>query len=192
MRIINQKIKDKDFLQKQELHNLFKQPKKDKGVNMPHFQNNEPNYIQQADLLFLPNDDGYKYALVVIDTSTRLLDAVPLKNKLAKNVKEGFETIYDRGIIKLPKFIETDPGTEFKGEVKTYFSKNGVHMKYGKPGRHRQQGIVESANKTIGKALSMRMTAQELLTNEQSNEWIDDLPLIITAMNKVAKKTKTY
>ena len=36
------------------------------GASMPHFQSFEPGLIQQADLLFLPNDHGYKYALVVI------------------------------------------------------------------------------------------------------------------------------
>ena len=79
-------IKNKKFLEKQELHNLYKKPKKDKGVNMPHIHSNEINTVQQADILYLPNDNGYKYCLVVVDIGSRLTDAVPLKNKSAEDV----------------------------------------------------------------------------------------------------------
>ena len=38
------------------LDKLYEIPKKDKGVNLPHFNVPEPNIVQQADLLFLPED----------------------------------------------------------------------------------------------------------------------------------------
>ena len=34
--------------------------------------------VHQADLLFLPNDDGYRYLLVVVDVATRLTELVGL------------------------------------------------------------------------------------------------------------------
>ncbi len=40
------------------LNNLLKKPKKDIGVNIPNFLIEKPNISQQADLLFLPNDNG--------------------------------------------------------------------------------------------------------------------------------------
>ncbi len=40
---------------------LYETPKKDKGLNQVHFQQIEPGIAQQADLLYLPNDDEYKY-----------------------------------------------------------------------------------------------------------------------------------
>ena len=47
------------------IDNLYKVPKKDKGSNMPRIQVLRPNEIQQADIPFLPNDEGYKYCLVI-------------------------------------------------------------------------------------------------------------------------------
>ena len=69
------------LLKKQLVHNLYVLPKKDKGVNMPHFQKYDPDAVHQADLLFLPHDEGYKYALVVVDVGTRKTDTMPLKSK---------------------------------------------------------------------------------------------------------------
>ena len=63
------------------VNNLYKIPKKDKGLNVPHHQATIPNLIHQADLIFLPNDNGFKYALVVVDIATRKVDAIPLKSK---------------------------------------------------------------------------------------------------------------
>ena len=180
---------DKETLNKQELYLLYKRPKKDKGENVPHFDNVYAKDVDhQADLLFLPNDDGYKYALVVTDVATRISDAVPLRSKNAKEVMKGFKKIYERGLLKLPNTIRTDPGSEFKGEVKKYFDKNGVYIKYGKAGRSRQLAVVEKTNQLLGNLLLKRMQAQELLTGERSNEWVDDLPKAIKIINKKRKK----
>ena len=117
---------DKEFLDKQELANLYKKPKKTKRINVPKTQVLIDGFSQQADLLFLPNDKGYKYALVVVDLGSRLLDAVPLKNKSAKDTIEGFKTIYKRKIINKPKVIEVDPGTEFKGAFVKWAEDNDI------------------------------------------------------------------
>ena len=57
--------------------NLTKAPKKDKGVNMPNTLAGKKHAVHQMDLLFLPEDDGYRYALVVVDVATRAMDAEP-------------------------------------------------------------------------------------------------------------------
>jgi hypothetical protein len=159
---------------------------------MPHFDNTIPNYTHQADLLFLPTDDGYHYALVVVDAATRKTDSEPLKNKTAADVLDAFKKIYARGILKFPKQLETDPGTEFKGAVKKYFNDKGAYVRYGLPGRHRMQALVEKKNQTIGTALLKRQTAQELLTGEPSKEWVEDLPTIVKAIDKNLPEKKKY
>ena len=105
------------------LSSLYEIPKKDKGLNVPHFQPVDPNITQQADLLTLPADDGYRYALVVVDNGSRKVDAQPLKNKDSKTVLNAFKAIYKRGILKIPERMEVDAGSEFKGEVKDFFEK---------------------------------------------------------------------
>lgn len=175
---------NKKFKARQKIANLFKKPKKEKGKNMPRVLLEGDNQVQQADLLYLPHDGPYKYALVVVDVGSRFTDAEPLKNKKSEHIVEAFKKIYKRGVIKIPKIMQTDPGTEFKGKTKEFFEKHNCGMRYGKPGRHRQQSLAESRNQIIGNILIKRMTSQELITGEYSTEWIDDLPVVIEAMNE--------
>lgn len=180
---------NKKFAEKQELYKLFKKPTKASRINTPHFnQTYSANIDQQADLLFLPEDKGYKYALVVVDTATRQSDAEPLKGKTSAEVKKAFEKIYKRDILKMPEFMMFDSGSEFHGVVKSYFEDNDVSVKYGKPGKHTQLSIVERTNQYLAKAMFRRMHAQEILTGEVSKEWIEDLPKFIKAINR--KRTK--
>jgi hypothetical protein len=172
------------------VNELYKKPKRDKGVNAPRFQRPSPNTEQQADLLFLPDDNGFKYCLVVADVGSRLTDAQPIKDKTNANVLKAFQLIYKRNILSLPKQIDFDQGTEFKGTVAKWFEGKGIIVHLSVAYRHRQQGIVERKNQTIGKQLFMRMTEEELLTGVPSRQWISDLPKVIMNMNKKVTETK--
>ena len=61
--------------------------------------------IQQADLLHITEDRGYKYILVVVDDHSKKIDAEKLRDKNAVSVAKAFEKIYLRGILQLPKDI---------------------------------------------------------------------------------------
>src|ERR1700733_10481387 len=167
---------------------LYKKPRKDKGKNAPRFLSYPPNKKQQADLLFLPGDNGFKYALVVVDLGSRFTDSEPIKNKKSENLVKAFQTIYNRGILQIPKRLEVDAGLEFKGELSKWFKEKGAKIRVAKPHRHRQQAIVERRNQSIGKELFKRMTAQELLTGEPSTQWTDDLPEVIKKLNEKKRK----
>jgi hypothetical protein len=176
---------DKKWLEKQELNNLFKRVSKRSKVNTPHYnQTFSPNVTHQADLLTLPVDNDYGFALVVTDIATRISDAEPLKGKSAQEVKDGLESIYERDILEKPIFMVTDSGSEFKGVVQKYLDEHDISHKFTKPGRHTQTSIVERTNQYLAKAFFRRMHAQEILTGEKSVEWVDDLPLFIKALNK--------
>ena len=124
----------------QILDRLLQKPFKDKGKNIPHFQPKDENITQQIDLLFLPDDNGYKYALMVADIGgKRKLDAEPLKKKDSASVLTALKAIYSRDILKVPAIVEMDPGSEFKGEVEKWFKSEKVAIRVGKTGRHRQQ-----------------------------------------------------
>ena len=97
---------------------LYERPKKDKGLEATTFSYPNPGYYDYADVLFLPNDKGYIYCLVVVDQGNRLVDAEPLKNKTSETVLEAFKAIYKRDIIKKPKIVTTDAGKEFMGNTK--------------------------------------------------------------------------
>jgi hypothetical protein len=112
---------------------LFRRPPKEprrKGINTIYTAR-RPNQIQQADLLYLPEDDGYKYLLVVVDLFDRHVEVEPLKNKDAQTVKDAFIEIYNNTDLKHPKQLQVDSGKEFMGVFKYFFANYSIHV-FGK------------------------------------------------------------
>ena len=96
---------------------LMKPPKKDKGLEQPHIPKHFPkDYKQQIDLIFLPDDNGDRYALVAVDVGTRLCDAQPISNKKPATIIKALQSIYKRKILNMPDMLYFDAGNEFKGE----------------------------------------------------------------------------
>lgn len=173
------------YLNKLELWNLYKIPIRDRKNDSYHM-GDYLNQKHQMDLLFMPNDKGFKYILVIVDVFSRFTEAEPLKNKNSIDVLRTTKKIYKRSkFLDYPKLIQVDEGTEFKGEFKKFMNNKNILIRYGKPGRHRQQAVVERKNQIIGKALFMRMTGIELINEENTNtEWKNHLQKIIDMINK--------
>jgi hypothetical protein len=186
-------LKNKDS----ELYQLYKRPVKEKKKYMGHFVGSA-GLQHQLDMLELPNDKGFKYCLVVVDVGSRVVDAEPMKGKSANDVLQACEKIYDRGILTPPRMMSVDAGSEFKGAFKKFYEKQGVVFKVAIPNRHRQQGVVESANNKIGTLLHKLMTAMEMITLEHSTEWKPFLRPIIEYLNdqtdikNIAENKKDY
>ena len=181
-----------DVLKHQELYQLYKTPKKDtKGKSMPHIDKDdiEPKAILQADLIYLPNDNGFRFALVCVDLNTGYTDAEPIKERDAESTLKAYKKITTREPLKnAPRYVlQTDGGSEFKSVFHTYVIKRGIIHRIGKAGRSRQQAVVEQRNRTIGRALFYRMTAQEILTDQDSKQWTKRLPPLIKVINAYHK-----
>ncbi len=153
----------------------------------------EPGYIYQADLLFLPDDEGFKYVLTVVDTNNNNVDAEPLKTKNHNEVISAFKKIFSRGPLHYPKFsLETDPGSEFNNrDVVKYLNDKNIFLRVGARGRSNQQSIVEHMNGVIATILFMKMTTNELETGEEDNTWVHNLSKVISSINKHMKRDKT-
>lgn len=181
--VINKTIantsRDKDV---NELKSLYQIPKTEKGQDMPHYQIFKDGY-QQADLLFLPMDNKYNYALVVVDIHSRKCDAEPITTKLSETIVKAFNKIYKRNILKLPIQITFDNGKEFKGDTRRYFEDQDIKVRYAETNRHRQIAMVESKNKVIGSTLHKLMALIELKTNKESRKWVQYLPDVINSIN---------
>ena len=173
----------KGYKEQQEIHNIYQKPKKDKGQHSTIFYNFQKNYTHQVDVLYLPEDEGYKYLLVVVDVATRLCDAEPLKHVSPDECLKAIKTIYDRNIVNIPKQLISDSGVEFQGSFSKYFRDHHVFQRTALPGRHRQVGLVERRNQDIGKALHMSMVSRELLTAETNKEWIHAYRDVINKLN---------
>ncbi len=194
-----------DFLQKKkdntnkkvydEFQNLIKPPKTDTENEIPHIKNNisRPNYLHQADLIFMPSDRfGLKYCLVVIDVYDSKCDAEPLRTKTSQAVKTALTKIYNRDYLDFPTVIQFDAGTEFKAEVKEFMEQKHVSVKYTLTNRHRQNSTVERKNRTIGSALLSYQAEMEQITGKQNKQWVSELPQLIKFLNehKLAKRPK--
>lgn len=179
---------DKNELNKELLYNLYKTPKRDKGLDAPHQTNDVENAVHQMDLLYLPDDAGRKYSLVVVDLATRKTDAEPMMDKKPQNVVEALKAIYNRRILKPPKIMEVDAGSEFKGALSNYLKSKNIFMRVKKKARHRAQASVEQRNQVIGKALHMSEAAQEILTGRTSKKWVRTLPSVIRRVNEMLTK----
>jgi hypothetical protein len=165
------------------VNNLTKTPKKEKNNIMPHSTASKPNITYQCDLLFLPKDGLYRYLLVAVDVATRKTDAIPLKSKNAKEVKNAMTKIFKGKILKQPKRLEVDAGSEFKGEFKEHFEKYlEIFTKIA--GRHRQQSVVETKNQQIGKILNKAMLKKELENGQINRKWVYLVPKVIKLINE--------
>lgn len=176
---------------KTELKSLYKRPVPETGKEMPVTQVFEPSVYHQGDILYLPEDKGFKYLLVVVDAYDNAIDAEPVKDILSKDndVLKAFKAIYGRKYLDLPYIITLDRGAEFtQSKVKDYFIKAGVNIKYALSGRSRQLSVVERQNQKIGSILLKRMASQELLQGEVSKEWVDDIKPLIKLLNERKKK----
>ena len=76
-----------------ELKRLMIKPSK-KAKLYNHFNISRPMEMFQMDLLFLPEDKGYNYALTVVDCASRYKAARVLRSKSSAEVLENFIDIY--------------------------------------------------------------------------------------------------
>jgi hypothetical protein len=182
----NQLNKDKNY-KNTTLDELFTKAKKEKGLNMPHFQYESAGYEQQADLLTLPNDAGYSLCLVVVDQGNRKVDCEPLKNKESLTVSKALKNIYKRKILKKPKSITVDQGTEFQGNFKNTLKDMGIDLRVIKAGRHRSVALVERKNQTIG-TLIHKLSVQNKLAGYDTSKWVEYLPDLVEVINDKTEK----
>ncbi|GBC54399.2 DDE-type integrase/transposase/recombinase [Rhizophagus irregularis DAOM 181602=DAOM 197198] len=177
------------ILKGEEHYNLYKKPLKEKSTERPKVIVWKPNATHQADLAEMPVDPkGFHYFLVVVEVAGKRVDAEPLKDKTANRVLNGFVKIYRRNRIKPPIHrLETDSGSEFTNDqVRDFFLNSlGVMMRFGEPGRHKQQSYAERAIQAIQEPLLKRMVAQELKTGVTSVEWSEDFHNIVSKVNEL-------
>lgn len=182
---------------KNTLKKLYLKPDKTPNAELPHIKVPEKDMIYQADLLYLPDDAGYHYLLVVIDNYNSACDFEPMKNRTASTTLESIKKIFSRRYLSKPHFmIEVDNGVEFGGLFKSFFEnckvkKDRIYVKKNHAGRHSQLGLVENLNKLIGTVIHMQLTQDEVDTGEESRSWLDMLPKLRISLNKHLRRDKS-
>ena len=71
------------------------------------------------------HNNGIKYLLVAVDVLSRYLRVQAMKALYPKNAVEAFKKMIKK---KQPEKIWTDKGSKFKGDLKKFFEKKGIHL----------------------------------------------------------------
>jgi len=160
------------------------------------FDEDRPNAVHQADLLYLPHDlvvigrkaKTFGYALTIVDVGSRYKEAEPLTDKSVAEVAKALSRVYKRGPLTWPRLLQVDPGLEFMGAVNQLLAKHNVQVRRGRVDTHRDQGIVECFNRSLAERLFGHQYAQELLlaargSSERSAMWVARMPVVVPALN---------
>ena len=84
----------------------------------------------------------------------------------------------------MPKLLVSDSGREFTAEVfQNFLKKNDIAWKKAIGKRHRQVGLVERRNYSIGRAIMQRQFAESSLTGKETTHWVSYFPELIKAVN---------
>ena len=117
--------------------------------------------VHQADLLFPPHNrlprgkKVYKYALIVVDVTSRFKTAEPLTSK-------AFQTIFNCGPLRCLKVLQGDPRHEFMGNVTREMTKRDMMIRRRNVNIHRDQRIIKRLNQTLGECLFTFQYSQEM------------------------------
>lgn len=166
--------------------NHFRQKKYNKVfMEIPH----EEDYNLMADLMEMPetHKTNYKYLFVIVDLYSFEFDAEPVKSKQSSEVLDAMLRIFKRGeYVKKPyASINTDGGSEFKSVFHKWVYDENIYHKMAGPYRHKQQSVIESLNRQIGKLLMLYLnqkTAQN--KGEHYTNWEEFLPDVIKTLNE--------
>ncbi|XP_059488604.1 uncharacterized protein LOC132204244 isoform X2 [Neocloeon triangulifer] len=125
----------------------------------------------------LPEVEGYKYCLTMVDRFTRWPEAVPLKRISALDVVTAFRSnwIARYGV---PGTVVCDQGRQFESDLFKKFSKNfGFEIHHTNAYHPQANGMVERLHRTMKAALMC-----------QEQNWMAALPMVLLGLRSVFKE----
>ena len=164
-----------DFVKAQPAAQVFAAAPKSSGkVTSP-----ELNHTWQADLVDYTakdptNNNGYRFALVVIDVFSRKVFTEPIKNKDPETVLAAYKTIVKKAGTN-PKELSTDNGREFKGIFDEHLEEAGTAHRLKEQINH--LAVVDASIKTLKDIM------KKDLTDNRSENWTKAMAKATTAAN---------
>lgn len=155
--------------------------------NKSTFQTFKQKEVFQADLVYMPQDGKYMYLLVVVDLASRIMEAEPLEGRTGVDVAYGFEQIFKREYIKITSIhiLYTDPGSEFTNRDFEYWCEdNDIVHRTTKTARKNQMAVAEYVNHIITKVLGVKMTSEQLESNQNVYKWVEKVRPLVKAINE--------
>jgi transposase InsO family protein len=119
-------------------------------------------------------DGGFQYVLVCVDSFTKYVEAVPIRDKSADSTARALQQIIARH--SCPQEILIDQGPEWKGAFQTLCAQFGIRLRWTNAYNPQGNGQVEAANKVIVYGLAKQIEGNLLDT------WNEGLDRILFGM----------
>lgn len=137
--------------------------------------------LRECDLLQLTGikdaNDGYCYALVVIDVLSKYAWVELLRDKTARHVAAAFERILDKAAGRTPVCLQSDRGKEFVGSAfQAVLRKRNIRFRHAR-NPDIKAAVVERLNRTI------RERMWRYFSHKNTTRYVEVLQKIIHAYN---------
>ena len=169
----------KETLRAQSLNQQFKPARKVKRY-VPIYSSVDGSYC--ADLIFYPSlkhhNRGYHIVLVVVEMTSRKMFAIPLKDKESREILRGFQSLFRQTKDMPMRKLSTDKGSEFISvSLRKVLIKRKISHYANQEGDHSANGLIERANRTLKKLISVYMASR------RTKNWINALEKIVRNYN---------
>ena len=135
------------WLRAQDSYSFHKPSRKPKTTNILVSNIDEQWSADLIDMSeFSKANEDIKYILLIVDTFSKFMWTVPLKNKSSKSVTQAFTDVFDDG--RIPLRLRTDKGQEFRGKLtRNLMDSKGVKQLFAQS--EQKASISERAIKTL-------------------------------------------
>ena len=128
----------------------------------------------------IKKNKGYRYILVVIDTFSKFVWTIPLKNKYAQSITDAFSQIVKSSKRK-PNLLETDDSKEYVNKIFNDFLNKHNIKRYFKRNTALGAVFAERFNKTIRNLLK-----KPVIEKGKAN-WLSELSTVIEQYNNTIR-----
>ena len=147
---------------------------------IPMFIPSGPMQLISLDIAYMPADsDGYRYILLIGDTFSKFIDAVPLREQTAPAIVEAFSStwLYLHGN---PYYLLSDQGSNVDGDtVREFCDTFGIEKRRSSAYHSQGNGFAERNIRSIREVLRSALLDRQL----KQTKWRRLLPELVFALN---------
>jgi len=134
----------------------------------------------QADLVDVQDkskrNGGFRYLITCIDIFSKFAWVIPIKDKSAKSMVEGFKRLFKESRGRKPKRLQTDKGSEFVCKpVQALMKRKGIHFFVSNSDM--KAAVVERFNKTL------KTPMWTYFTDKNTTRYVDVLKEFVSSYN---------
>ena len=155
-------------------------PNPPKAPLLPMFIPSKPMEFIALDIAYMPIDnDGYQYFLLIGDIFSKYINAVPLRDKLAKSVVKALNNSWNY-VHGTPQFLLSDQESTVDGEViRELCNSTGIEKRRSSAYHSQGNGFAERNIRNVKEILRSILLNRKL----DQKKWRQLLPELVFALN---------